>query len=49
MDPFITYIFLDQQGHGDFKIIYCDGDDKEATNPDWIDLLGPDFDIQDLL
>jgi len=48
MNEFMTFIFLDQQGHGDYRIIYSDGDEKEMTNPDWQELLGPDFEQGDL-
>jgi GWxTD domain-containing protein len=48
MEYFRTYIFFDHQGHGDFRIIYSDGDEKEMTVSDWLELLGPEFDLLDL-
>jgi len=44
----LTYLFLDLQTSGNFKLIYTDYDEREASNPDWQDYLGEDFDY-DLL
>jgi len=39
-----TYIFLDIQGTGNFRLIYADNDDMEGTDPNWEDNFGDDFD-----
>ena len=41
----ITYIFIDQQMYGDYRLIYAEGDDIEFTNPEWLDFMGHDFDM----
>ncbi len=39
-----TYIFLDMQSAGNYKIIYADNDESENTISNWKDHLGKDFD-----
>ncbi len=39
-----TYIFIDIQSNNNHRLIYSQGDDTEATIPDWRDYLGTDFD-----
>ena len=39
-----TFIFIDLQTHGDYRLIYSENDDTEITLPDWKDYLGLDFD-----
>jgi len=41
---FRTYIFIDLQQHGDYRLIYSDGDEKESSWADWQSHLGSDFD-----
>ena len=40
----MTFIFIDLQTHGDYRLIYSDNDGSEITLPDWMDYLGRDFD-----
>jgi GWxTD domain-containing protein len=40
----MTYIFLDFQTSGNYRIIYADGDDMEGTQVGWESYLGKDFD-----
>lgn len=40
----LTYIFIDLQHFGDYRIIYSQNDEKEITLPDWRIYLGSDFD-----
>ena len=40
----MTYIFIDLQHYGDYRIIYSQNDEKEITLPDWRNYLGSDFD-----
>jgi len=40
----MTYIFIDLQHYGDYRIIYSQNDEKEITLPDWRSYLGSDFD-----
>ena len=40
-----TYIFFDQQQHGDFRRIFSENDPLEGSWSDWDSYLGPDFDI----
>ena len=40
----MTYIFIDLQHFGDYRIIYSQNDEKEITLPDWRSYLGSDFD-----
>ncbi|HPM04393.1 MAG TPA: GWxTD domain-containing protein [Candidatus Cloacimonas sp.] len=39
-----VYLFIDIQMNGNYRLIYVDNDDMEATNPDWIRFVGSDFD-----
>ena len=40
----MTYIFIDLQTNGNYKIIFADGDDRESTQVGWESYLGKDFD-----
>ncbi|MCB5270389.1 MAG: GWxTD domain-containing protein [Candidatus Cloacimonetes bacterium] len=39
-----VYVFLDQQMSNNFRLIYVTNDDMEISNPDWLRLIGRDFD-----
>lgn len=39
-----NYIFIDLQQHGDYRLIYSNGDDKEGSWADWRSYLGSEFD-----
>ncbi|MBN1326546.1 MAG: GWxTD domain-containing protein [Candidatus Cloacimonetes bacterium] len=39
-----TYLFIDLQTSGNFRLIYAENDDRETTLPQWSDYLGEDFD-----
>lgn len=39
-----TYIFFDQQQHGDYRLIFSENDPNEGSWSDWDSYLGPDFD-----
>ncbi len=39
-----VYLFIDIQMNGNYRLIYVDNDDMEASNPDWIRFVGSDFD-----
>jgi len=39
-----TFIFLDMQTSGDFRLIYSENDDKESSYYDWLEYMGSDFD-----
>ena len=41
---YLTYIFIDLQQHGDYRLIFSDGDDSEGSWADWHMYLGEDFD-----
>lgn len=41
---YLTYIFIDLQQHGDYRMIYSNGDDSEGSWADWHMYLGEDFD-----
>lgn len=41
---FQTYLFIDLHQHGDYRLIYSDGDDAEGSWADWLNYLGTDFD-----
>jgi GWxTD domain-containing protein len=40
-----TYIFIDLQTSGNFRMIYADGDSNESSAANWQDYLGEDFDL----
>ncbi|MDO9577773.1 MAG: GWxTD domain-containing protein [Candidatus Cloacimonadales bacterium] len=40
-----TYIFIDSQMSGNFRLIYADGDQDESSTANWQDYLGEDFDF----
>ena len=40
----LTFIFLDMQTSGDFRLIYSENDDKESSYHDWREYLGSEFD-----
>ncbi|MBN2460150.1 MAG: GWxTD domain-containing protein [Candidatus Cloacimonetes bacterium] len=44
LDHYMTFIFIDIQTHGDYRLIFSDGDDSESSLPDWRDYLGDNFD-----
>lgn len=39
-----TYIFLDIQQHGNYRLIFSDGDPKESSWADWKNYIGQSFD-----
>lgn len=39
-----TYIFIDVQNSNNYKLIYSDNDNQEASVSGWLDYLGSDFD-----
>ncbi|RLC51045.1 MAG: hypothetical protein DRZ79_03400 [Candidatus Cloacimonadota bacterium] len=39
------YIFIDFQGNGNYRLIYSKNDDDEITLTNWMNYLGPDFDM----
>ncbi len=41
---FRTYIFIDLQQNGDYRLIYSDGDEREGSWADWQSHVGSDFD-----
>ena len=41
---YLTYIFIDIQQHGDYRLIFSDGDDSEGSWADWHMYLGEYFD-----
>ena len=43
-----TYVFLDSQMHGNFRLIYSEGDEQESSLPEWETYLGSDFDYSEL-
>ncbi len=44
IDEYLTYIFIDIQQHGDYRMIYSDNDPMEGSWSDWWNYLGSDFD-----
>ncbi|MCF7857981.1 MAG: GWxTD domain-containing protein [Candidatus Cloacimonetes bacterium] len=40
---YMTYLFLDLQQSGDYRLIYSEGDDTEGSWADWTNYLGTDF------
>ncbi len=44
ISSFQTYLFIDLHQHGDYRLIYSDGDDAEGSWADWLNYLGSDFD-----
>ncbi len=43
-----VYIFVDFTGQGNYKLVYRENDEKECTDPNWMDYLGPYFDVCEL-
>jgi GWxTD domain-containing protein len=43
-----VYLFIDIQGHGNFRLIYSRNDDMEHTASNWDRHLGEDFDMSKL-
>jgi GWxTD domain-containing protein len=39
-----VYMFIDIQMNGNYRLIYVENDDMEASNPDWMRFVGADFD-----
>ena len=44
ISSFQTYLFIDLHQHGDYRLIYSDGDEAESSWADWLNYLGSDFD-----
>ena len=42
---YYTYIFIDLQQHGDYRMVYSENDPDEGSWPDWDNYVGSDFDI----
>lgn len=42
---YLTYIFIDLQQHGDYRLIYSENDPQEGSFADWQSYLGRDFDF----
>ena len=40
----LTYIFIDLQTNGNYRLIYAENDDTESSDPRWESYLGEDFD-----
>lgn len=40
-----TYIFVDLQQHGDYRLIFSENDAQEGSWSDWDNYLGSDFDV----
>lgn len=43
-----VYMFIDIQMNGNYRLIYVENDDMEASNPDWMRFVGADFDTDKL-
>lgn len=44
IEKHFTYIFIDMQTTGNYKLIYSENDNSETTRPNWRSYLGEDFD-----
>ena len=44
ISSFQTFLFIEPQQHGDFRLIFSDGDEQEGSWREWRDYLGSDFD-----
>ena len=44
ISDYLTYLFIDLQQNGDYRLIYSDGDEREGSWADWPSYLGSDFD-----
>ena len=44
ISSFQTFLFIDPQQHGDFRLIFSDGDEQEGSWREWRDYLGTNFD-----
>jgi len=44
ISDFRTYLFIDLQQNGDYRLIYSDGDEREGSWADWQGHIGSDFD-----
>ncbi len=42
------YIFVDFTGQGNYKLVYSENDEKEFTDPSWLDYMGEYFDKREL-
>ena len=40
----MTFIFIDLQTHGDFRLIYSENDERETSYPNWLEYMGRNFD-----
>ena len=43
---FQTFLFIEPQQHGDFRLVFSDGDEQEGSWREWRDYLGTDFDAK---
>jgi len=43
-----TYLFIDLQQHGDFRLIYSDGDEQDGSKEYWENLLDASFNEEEL-
>ncbi len=43
-----VYLFIDIQMNGNYRLIYVENDELEASNPDWMRYVGADFDTSKL-
>nr|MDA3813701.1 hypothetical protein [Candidatus Cloacimonadota bacterium] len=43
-----TYLFIDLQQHGDFRLIFSDGDEQGGSREYWENLLDSTFDEESL-
>lgn len=41
---YMTFIFFDMQGHGNYRLIHSVNDDTETSFPEWRSYLGREFD-----
>lgn len=41
---FQTFLFIEPQQHGDFRLVFSDGDEQEGSWREWRNYLGTDFD-----
>jgi len=42
------YIFVDFTGQSNYKLVYSENDEKEFTDPNWLDYMGEYFDEREL-
>ena len=46
ISSFQTFLFIEPQQHGDFRLVFSDGDEQEGSWREWRDYLGTDFDAK---